>query len=258
MKLYGNVGLNTPDQFGSGVGVLSLKNASTNPTTGPVNCSILYAKDVAASSEMFAYGEDTTESQISSHRFEMFEPDPADLIPFSHWSRNLLIGKQVNAYISGALLAVEELYRQVFGINKKFVYYYDIDPAEKKSVTEYLKEKELYLAEQWRAENSVEIKITQTEAVETVEIIDTSIDNIIDYENQYVIDETTGEVILKIIPIYGDKTVVKTVLRPNVRLDETTGEFYLRQMPTIDDAKLAIKNHPKLVLKKWIKERITT
>lgn len=44
----GNVGIGTPDQFGSGVGVIGIANASAVPSTNPTDAFVMYSADIAA------------------------------------------------------------------------------------------------------------------------------------------------------------------------------------------------------------------
>lgn len=43
----GNVGIGTSDQFGGGVGVFSIANAGTNPSSNPTDAAIIYSADAA-------------------------------------------------------------------------------------------------------------------------------------------------------------------------------------------------------------------
>jgi hypothetical protein len=61
--LKGNVGIGTTNQFGSGAGVLSLGNATTNPTTTLTNAALLYA----SGGEMYVYDAAGNATQISPH-----------------------------------------------------------------------------------------------------------------------------------------------------------------------------------------------
>uniref|UniRef100_A0A6M3IYC3 Uncharacterized protein n=1 Tax=viral metagenome TaxID=1070528 RepID=A0A6M3IYC3_9ZZZZ len=62
-----NVGINTFSAFSDGVGVVSIANASTPPTSGAANASMLYAADVSSSSELFAYDEAGNAAQLTPH-----------------------------------------------------------------------------------------------------------------------------------------------------------------------------------------------
>jgi hypothetical protein len=47
IDLSGNAGFNTTDQFGSGAGVIGIKNAATAPTSNPTGGGVLYAENGA-------------------------------------------------------------------------------------------------------------------------------------------------------------------------------------------------------------------
>lgn len=47
IDIDGNFGVNTTDQFGSGIGVIGIKNATTNPSTNPTSGGVLYVESGA-------------------------------------------------------------------------------------------------------------------------------------------------------------------------------------------------------------------
>jgi TolA-binding protein len=62
----GNLGLGTLDQFGSGEGIFSIANATTNPSTTLTNAAALYA----SGGELYAYDSAGNATQISPHNEE--------------------------------------------------------------------------------------------------------------------------------------------------------------------------------------------
>lgn len=60
----GNIGIGQ-GTYGSGVGVISIANASTAPSTNPTNSVILYTKDVASTSELYVKTETGSDICIS-------------------------------------------------------------------------------------------------------------------------------------------------------------------------------------------------
>ena len=61
----GNLGLFGITTFDTGVGVLALKNATTAPAAGDADQTMIYSKDVTASSELFVMDESGVETQLS-------------------------------------------------------------------------------------------------------------------------------------------------------------------------------------------------
>lgn len=63
----GSIGLFGAITFDTGVGVLALKNATTAPAAGDADETIIYSKDVSASSELFVMNEAGVETQLSTN-----------------------------------------------------------------------------------------------------------------------------------------------------------------------------------------------
>lgn len=61
----GNVGLFNASTFDTGVGVFAMKNATTAPAAGDADQTMIYSKDVSASSELFVMDEAGVETQLS-------------------------------------------------------------------------------------------------------------------------------------------------------------------------------------------------
>jgi hypothetical protein len=119
----GNVGLGT-DAFGtSAVNVLSIKNG-TAPTSSPADMIQLYAEDVSSSSELKVRDEAGNVTTLSPHNFTLFQPDKSYVLPWSYYSRNDYVGKEINVDMYGVVKAVEEL------SGKKFMYIRDIPKSD--------------------------------------------------------------------------------------------------------------------------------
>lgn len=61
---------------------------------------------------------------LSPHNFKLFTPDPSYELPFSYYSRNDYIGKEINVDIYGAIEEIEKL------SGKKFIYINDIEQKD--------------------------------------------------------------------------------------------------------------------------------
>lgn len=119
----GNVIIGGTTAGATSAGNLNLING-TAPTDGPAEGVVLYAEDVTASSELKVMDEAANSTTLSPHRFELFQPDPADPFPWSYYSRNDFLGMEVNADLSGALRALEALTGQTF------IYYRNVDKRD--------------------------------------------------------------------------------------------------------------------------------
>ena len=244
IAIYGNLGIGTRVFGTSATRTLAMLNG-TIPSTSPANAIQLYAEDVTASSELKVRDEATNVTTLSPHNFELFKPDKDDPFPWSYHSINYLIGKKVNADISGALRELEKL------TGKQFIHYEDIN---KISSSEYLKGKEESLIADYITENTTEIEVEKNEAWGEVEIEEQDTNKIIGNDIEYEFDEKTGEVKEIKKPKYGNKTALKNKLKSGFRFNEETGKFLKVIKPTEKQAEKAIKGEP--VLPDWIKDRL--
>ena len=244
IAIYGNLGIGTKTFGTSATRTLAMLNG-TVPSTSPANAIQLYAEDVSASSELKVRDEGTTVTTLSPHNFELFKPDVNDPFPWSYHSVNQLIGKKVNADISGALRELENL------TGKKFLYYEDVDRL---SLSEYLKEKKEQLIENYIAENANEIEVEKDEAWGEVEVEEQDTKKIMEYDTKYEFDDKTGEVKEIKKPKYGKKKVLKNKLKKRYRFNEETGKFLKIIKPTEKEAEKAIKK--ELIIPDWIEDRL--
>ncbi len=244
IEIYGNLGIGTRVFGTSATRTLAMLNG-TVPSTSPANAIQLYAEDVTASSELKVRDEATNVTTLSPHNFELFKPDKNDPFPWSYHSVNQLIGKKVNADISGALRELEDL------TGKKFLYYEDVD---KISLSEYLEKKKEQLIENYIAENIIEIEVEKDEAwgeIET-EVQDTKV--ITGYDTKYEFDDKTGKVKEIKKPKYKKKKLLKNKLKKGYRFNEETGKFLKIIKPTEKEAEKAIKK--ELTIPDWIEDRL--
>ncbi len=244
IEIYGNLGIGTRVFGTSATRTLAMLNG-TIPSTSPANAIQLYAEDVTASSELKVRDEATNVTTLSPHNFELFKPDKNDPFPWSYHSINQLIGKKVNADISGALRELEQL------SGKKFLYYENVN---KLSLQEYLENKKEELIANYIEENITKIEVEKDEAwgEMEVEIQDTKI--ITEYDIRYEFDEKTGKVKEVKKPKYGKKTVLKNKLKNGYRFNEETGKFLKVVKPTKEEAEKEIKK--ELTIPDWIKDRL--
>ena len=98
----GNVGIGTTDQFGGGLGVLSLGNAATNPSSTLSAAAALYA----SAGELFAYDAAGNATQISPH-----DPQTGEWI---FYSKNTKTGRVVRINMEKLVKKIEELTGEQF------------------------------------------------------------------------------------------------------------------------------------------------
>jgi hypothetical protein len=105
---------------------LELNNGAP-PTTMNANSAGVYAKDVDATSEVFARGEDDTESQISPHPPDFLAtlPLPADQdsiynFPWAIHNASKYLGLEMHVDMAGVVAAVEALTSRSFHTFRRF------------------------------------------------------------------------------------------------------------------------------------------
>ncbi len=101
-------------QIGSAAKVVVTKEAElqifngTAPSASVTDGVQLYSEDVAASAELKARDEAGNITTLSPHNFSMFQPDPLDpAIPFSYYSKNVYIGKEMSVDWIGVIRELE-------------------------------------------------------------------------------------------------------------------------------------------------------
>jgi len=123
--INGNFGVGTGVFGTSAAKVLAIANG-TEPSSGVANMIQIYSKDVSASAECFIKDEGGTATQQTPHNFELFEPDPSYDMPWSYYSQNAYMGKEIGVDMYGAIKAIEEI------SGKKFIYVNDLPTEEKR------------------------------------------------------------------------------------------------------------------------------
>jgi len=224
--------------------------------------AFLYAKDVAGTGEMFAADAAAAATQLTSHNFTMFEPDPNEKFPWSFYAENKALGAKINVDMARMVRAVEALTGQTF------IHYADIE----KSI-----DLETAYKAQWEREyiqkNTYEKGVSKDQAFEMVEedervlydieVVDpkTGKTKIVKRgkkigEKSMGFELVDGEVKEKIEPIWETKKVQKPQLKEDCRFDETDGKFYENVVPTKAMAKAAAIEGFEFILPAWMVEKL--
>lgn len=182
-------------------------SSTTAPASSIADSIILFAEDIATSSELRVRDEGGTVTTLSPHNFSLFTPDPSYEFPWSYYSRNAFLGKEINVDMYGAIREIERL------SGKQFIYLNDI-PKENSDT--HNREAEI----EKRMEQEIEICLEQ--AVEEVPVM-TQVQTGIKYrfENGKVIE----------VPAYEEVATgeMEIQLKDGVRFDEDTGKFYRKR-----------------------------
>ena len=223
-------------------GWLAMKEMAADPAA-LTDHAFLYAKDVGTVGNMFVADAAADATQISPHNFELFEPDPNEAYPWSYYSENKALGKKINVDMAGAIRAIEVL------TGKTFIHYADIV----KSVDLEATYKEQW-KEQWIKDNTTETEVTKEEALEMVEVDESTSkslgENITGYE---LVD---GEVKPKVEVVWEMKKVQKSQLKEGINFNETDGKFYIKAVPSKTKASNAAKTGFVFEAPKWLKDRL--
>ncbi|MFH1882930.1 MAG: hypothetical protein ABIL62_09500, partial [Planctomycetota bacterium] len=235
-----------------------LRMAETTDPSAIADHAFLYAKDVVGVGELFAADAAATATQLTSHNFSGFEPDPTERFPWSFYAENKALGIKINVDMAGAIRAIEAL------SGKTFIYYEDTP----KSV-----DLEVAYRAQWISEyienNTVEADVIKEDAFEMVEVDERVLYEEIDPKDGKVkkvgkkISEkitgyslVDGEVKPNIEIIWETKKVLKSQLKADVRFDTTDGKFYKKIIPTQLMAEEAAVTGFKFTLPAWIMSRL--
>lgn len=110
----GNIGINTSTFDGTADNVIAVANG-TAPAAGTANQSYIYAKDAAASSEIYMMDEAGNETIQTPHDPEILaNSDPNEPVPFTYSSRNIYVGKQISIDMTAVIREVERLSGKTF------------------------------------------------------------------------------------------------------------------------------------------------
>jgi len=242
----GNIVIGNAAVGTSGVRVLMLTNG-TAPTSSPADAVQLYTEDVSSSSELKVRDEAGNITTLSPHNFSLFTPDASYEFPWSYYSKNEYIGKEINVDMYGAVKAIEEL------SGKKFIYTADILKRDWDADQKVVKKNKDQQALKEALEEEIEIPLSDAmETVEETERIETGKKTEISYE----LDLEAGEVkkVKKEVPVYENQPTgkIKKQLKPGVRFDEATGKFFRKKTKSDVAITPYIKNQPP----RWIQNRI--
>jgi len=217
----GNFGLGTSTFDGSAAGTLAIGNGNA-PVAGTVNQSSIYAKDVTASSEMHVMDEAGNETVISPHAFVLFTPDVAHAMPWSYYSKNPYIGKEVNIDMYAMAKAIETL------SGEKFIYEQDLPLAEQREWTDdqasdVSQQNDKLIAKKMEEEVEVTKVIDGFETVEIMEVVE--IDKTV-----YSYDDN-GKITSKVVKVKVEQGIgtFKKDVKTNHRFDKTTGKIYRKK-----------------------------
>ncbi len=120
----GNLGLGSSTKPSANGGkVLYFGDNTADPTMG-ANTAGVYGKDVSGTVELFGVDEAGNATQLTSHNFELFDPDPSAEYPWSFYAENKFIGKRIGVDMFKLARLVERL------SGEQIIYLEDLDPAE--------------------------------------------------------------------------------------------------------------------------------
>ena len=237
-------------------GTIQLSSTTTDETSG----GKLWYLAVYAGSWIYemrvhdGQGNDTT---ISPHNFTMFEPDAEDPLPWSFYSRNTVIGKEVNVNMSKAIRLLEQL------SGEQLIYVQDLPAEEVQSKADWLATEkaqlEKTLIEQKIKELGGWIEVTPQDAVEDVE----EEQEIIGQQTveRYRFNEATGlpelvQIQEEIRQTVSTGRIIKRI-RSDCHMDEITGKFY--QQVTADNVVLDAADQQQIdnrQLPAYVKDRL--
>lgn len=112
------------DNFFNGITRTLAIKTGTAPTGGFTNYGIMWAETIAGTVELRVADSAGNIRTISPHNFSMFDPDPEEFLPWSYYSKNHYVGKEIGVDMAGAIRAIEKL------TGKQFIYYRDLLPEE--------------------------------------------------------------------------------------------------------------------------------
>lgn len=190
---------------------------------------------------------------ISPHGFILYEPQPDDPLPWSYYSENCLIGKRINADVSGAMLALERLTGQ------KFIYVEDLPTSKIVSWEEWKTSETARLiqeAKQREVEKNPFLEIPFSEAWEEVdelvsEEVPTTVTKFRINWDRNQVEPYSAQISLTVQVPTGRK--IKQI-KAGVVFDENTGKCYRPR--TIADVTINADQLPKVELPKYVKDRL--
>jgi hypothetical protein len=221
----GNVGIGSSTFGTSAATVLGIGNG-TAPSTSPANMVQLWAEDVSSSSELRVRDEAGNVTTLSPHNFSLFTPAATQAFPWSYYSKNAHIGKEINVDMYGAIAEIEKL------SGKKFIYVNDLpaDQIEDWTAQEAAKKITVEKARLDKA-MAVEVEVAAKDAAESVAVMETRASKTLtETVTTYALDAASGAVkpVVTTKPKSEQVATGKTEyrLRTGIRLDEKTGRFW--------------------------------
>ena len=216
------------------------------------NYAAAYGKNVMGyDTELIAQDSEGNETTVSPHRFSLYEPSPDDPLPWSYYSRNRFIGKEINVDMSGALRRIEAL------VGRQFVYVRDLPPSETLNWNDWAAAERARLlreAEEAALKAGPSVEIPLEEAWH--EIDEVRIEQQVETVTKYRINWDQME-IEPFVHAWRTTCPVKTgrkvkQLKSEVRFDESTGKYY--RLPTREEIAASI---PALgPPPKWVGDRL--
>jgi hypothetical protein len=221
----GNVGIGTTVFGTSSAGILGLGNG-TAPTSSPASMVQLWSEVVSSTQELRVRDGAGNVTTLSPHNFSMFTPDPSQVFPWSYYSKNAHIGKEMSVDMYGAVAEIEKL------SGKQFIYLADL-PADQIESWDAQEATNKTTIEQQRLDKALaaEVEVVVADAVEVVTITKTQTSATeTESVTKYVLDAESGQpsIVVKTQPkmVQVDTGKTEFRLKVGVRLDEKTGKFW--------------------------------
>ncbi len=223
--LGGNIGIGAMSFGTSANTVLSIGNG-TAPTSSPAGMVQLWAVAVSSSSELRVRDEAGNVTTLSPHNFSMFTPGASQAFPWSYYSKNAHIGKEMSVDMYGLAAEVEKL------SGKQFIYVNDLPVEELEDWAAQEAAKKVAVEKQRKDKAmEAEIEVAVADAVEVVTItMSQPSATLTENVTKYVLDATTGKVKTETVTTPKMETIgtpeTESRLKVGVRLDEKTGKFW--------------------------------
>lgn len=218
-----NVGIKTIAFGTSAAGVLGIANG-TAPTSSPAGIVQLWSAVVSSVQELRVRDGAGNITTLSPHNFSMFTPDVTQVFPWSYYSKNAVIGKEMSVDMYGAIAALEKL------TGKQFIYLNDL-PADQIEDWDVQEATNKTTVEKQRLDKAMEKEVEVVDAIESVPIMETRpSETLTESVTTYALDAASG--VVKPVVVTKPKTeqvdTGKTEfrLKAGVRLDEKTGVFW--------------------------------
>ena len=219
------------------------------------NTAGIQAKDVSGTAEMFAVDEAAAATQISSHNFTMFNPDPTFELPWDHYSEHPYLGKKIGVDMYGAVKALEVL------TGKKFIYIatlptnakrdWNVDQAALVAI-----EKERRVQKALNEEVIITDIVTAFISEEVMKEIEVDTGNT---KRIYELDIGNKKIRVKTVPIMTTQKVgtgkFETKLKDDYRFDEVTGKIFRKK--TREEVEASIVAPVAKAPPAWMKVRMS-